>query len=168
MSLQVNKRSKKMAVDIQFYNQTDEAVDVYEKMVEIVVNETIKQEKLDQETLECSFIFVDNEQIREINANYRNKDAVTDVITFAIEDEIPGEIKIQGVPMPRMLGDVFISLPRTREQAERYGHSFERELSFLAVHGCLHLLGYDHLEPEEEKIMFGKQEEVLNALGIQR
>lgn len=95
MSLQVNKRSKKMAVDIQFYNQTDEAVDVYEKMVEIVVNETIKQEKLDQETLECSFIFVDNEQIREINANYRNKDAVTDVITFAIEDEIPGEIKIQ-------------------------------------------------------------------------
>ena len=64
-------------------------MDVYEKMVEIVVNETIKQEKLDQETLECSFIFVDNEQIREINANYRNKDAVTDVITFAIEDEIP-------------------------------------------------------------------------------
>ncbi|MBQ1786378.1 MAG: rRNA maturation RNase YbeY [Turicibacter sp.] len=157
-----------MAVDIQFYNQTSESVDTYEAMIETVVNETIKQENLTNEMLECSFIFVDNEQIREINKNYRQKDAVTDVITFAIEDEIPGEIKIQGIPMPRMLGDVFISLPRTREQAERYGHSFERELSFLAVHGCLHLLGYDHLEPEEEKVMFGKQEDILNALGIRR
>ena len=157
-----------MAVDIQFYNQTSESVETYEAMITTVVNETIKQENLTNEMLECSFIFVDNEQIREINANYRQKDAVTDVITFAIEDEMPGEIKIQGIPMPRMLGDVFISLPRTREQAERYGHSFERELSFLAVHGCLHLLGYDHIEPEEEKIMFGKQEDVLNALGIRR
>ena len=157
-----------MGVDIQFYNQTSESVETYESMITTVVNETIKQENLTNEMLECSFIFVDNEQIREINANYRQKDAVTDVITFAIEDEMPGEIKIQGIPMPRMLGDVFISLPRTREQAERYGHSFERELSFLAVHGCLHLLGYDHIEPEEEKIMFGKQEDVLNALGIRR
>ena len=157
-----------MGVDIQFYNQTSESVETYEAMITTVVNETIKQENLTNEMLECSFIFVENEQIREINANYRQKDAVTDVITFAIEDEMPGEIKIQGIPMPRMLGDVFISLPRTREQAERYGHSFERELSFLAVHGCLHLLGYDHLEPEEEKVMFGKQEDVLNALGIRR
>ena len=157
-----------MGVDIQFYNQTSESVETYEAMITTVVNETIKQENLTNEMLECSFIFVDNEQIREINANYRQKDAVTDVITFAIEDEMPGEIKIQGIPMPRMLGDVFISLPRTREQAERYGHSFERELSFLAVHGCLHLLGYDNIEPEEEKIMFGKQEDVLNALGIRR
>ena len=157
-----------MGVDILFYNQTSESVETYEAMITTVVNETIKQENLTNEMLECSFIFVDNEQIREINANYRQKDAVTDVITFAIEDEMPGEIKIQGIPMPRMLGDVFISLPRTREQAERYGHSFERELSFLAVHGCLHLLGYDHIEPEEEKIMFGKQEDVLNALGIRR
>ena len=157
-----------MGVDIQFYNQTSESVETYEAVITTVVNETIKQENLTNEMLECSFIFVDNEQIREINANYRQKDAVTDVITFAIEDEMPGEIKIQGIPMPRMLGDVFISLPRTREQAERYGHSFERELSFLAVHGCLHLLGYDHIEPEEEKIMFGKQEDVLNALGIRR
>ena len=157
-----------MGVDIQFYNQTSESVETYEAMITTVVNETIKQENLTNEMLECSFIFVDNEQIREINANYRQKDAVTDVITFAIEDETPGEIKIQGVPMPRMLGDVFISLPRTREQAERFGHSFDRELSFLAVHGCLHLLGYDHLVKEEEEIMFAKQEDVLNALGIRR
>ncbi len=157
-----------MAVDIQFYNQTDEAVETFEEMIEKVVLETLKQENLMNDLIECSFIFVDNEQIREINATYRQKDAVTDVITFAIEDEMEGEIKIQGVPMPRMLGDVFISLPRTREQAERFGHSFERELSFLAVHGCLHLLGYDHLVKEEEEIMFAKQEAVLDALGIRR
>lgn len=157
-----------MALDIQFYNQTTEAVDVYEEMITKVVLETLKQENLLNELMECSFIFVDNEQIREINANYRHKDAVTDVITFAMEDEMEGEIKIQGVPMPRMLGDVFISLPRTREQAERFGHSFERELSFLAVHGCLHLLGYDHLVKEDEEIMFAKQEVVLDALGIRR
>lgn len=157
-----------MAVDIQFYNQTDEAVETFEEMIEKVVLETLKQENLMNDLIECSFIFVDNEQIRKINATYRQKDAVTDVITFAIEDEMEGEIKIQGVPMPRMLGDVFISLPRTREQAERFGHSFERELSFLAVHGCLHLLGYDHLVKEEEEIMFAKQEAVLDALGIRR
>lgn len=157
-----------MAVDIQFYNQTDEAVETFEEMIEKVVLETLKQENLMNDLIECSFIFVDNEQIREINVTYRQKDAVTDVITFAIEDEMEGEIKIQGVPMPRMLGDVFISLPRTREQAERFGHSFERELSFLAVHGCLHLLGYDHLVKEEEEIMFAKQEAVLDALGIRR
>lgn len=157
-----------MALDIQFYNQTDEAVETFEEMIEKVVLETLKQENLMNDLIECSFIFVDNEQIREINATYRQKDAVTDVITFAIEDEMEGEIKIQGVPMPRMLGDVFISLPRTREQAERFGHSFERELSFLAVHGCLHLLGYDHLVKEEEEIMFAKQEAVLDALGIRR
>lgn len=157
-----------MALDIQFYNQTTESVDGYEEMITKVVLETLKQENLLNELMECSFIFVDNEQIREINANYRHKDAVTDVITFAMEDEMEGEIKIQGVPMPRMLGDVFISLPRTREQAERFGHSFERELSFLTVHGCLHLLGYDHLVKEEEEIMFAKQEVVLDALGIRR
>ena len=88
-----------MAVDIQFYNQTSESVDAYEAMIETVVNETIKQENLTNEMLECSFIFVDNEQIREINKNYRQKDAVTDVITFAIEDEIPGESRLQEIPV---------------------------------------------------------------------
>ena len=157
-----------MAVDIQFYNQTSESVDAYEAMIETVVNETIKQENLTNEMLECSFIFVDNEQIREINKNYRQKDAVTDVITFAIEDEMPGEIKIQGIPMPRMLGDVFISLPRTREQAERYGHSFEREVGFLVCHSVLHLLGYDHENDDERIVMRKHEEQILENLGLNR
>ncbi|MGL4335344.1 MAG: rRNA maturation RNase YbeY [Turicibacter sp.] len=157
-----------MSVDIQFYNQTQEDTKPYESLVEKVVKATITHENLNHDILECSFIFVNNAQIQEINKTYRNKDAITDVITFAIEDEGEGELKIKGIPMPRMLGDVFVSIPRTIEQAKEYGHSFERELSFLAVHGFLHLLGYDHLVKDEEEIMFAKQEDVLNALGLRR
>lgn len=157
-----------MAIQIQFYNQTDETIDHYQDMIECVVRETISQEGLIKEAMECSFIFVDNQQIQQMNAQYRQKNSVTDVITFAMEDDVPGDIKIKGIPMPRVLGDVFICLPKAREQAVEYGHSFERELSFLSVHGCLHLLGYDHLHQEEEKLMFAKQEAVLNALGISR
>ncbi len=157
-----------MSIEMQFINQTTEDVSTYEALMMTVVNETIKQEKLSKDLLECSFIFVDNAQIQEINRTYRHKDAVTDVITFAIEDAVEGELQIKGMIGPRLLGDVFISLERTREQAVSYNHSFERELSFLTVHGFLHLLGYDHLVKEEEVVMFKKQEEVLDALGIRR
>jgi len=157
-----------MALNIQFHNQTDEDINQYKQIITRVVEEAIKQEKLTLESLECSYILVDDEQIRQINLQYRFKDAVTDVITFAMEDEESGAALVSNIPMPRLLGDVFISLPRTREQAKVYGHSFERELSFLAVHGFLHLLGYDHLDKEEEKTMFSKQEVILNALGTQR
>lgn len=157
-----------MGIEIEFYNQTGDEAESFSRQIQTVINEAVRQEGLFGESLEMSVIFVTDEQIRQINADYRQKDAVTDVITFAMEDEVEGEIKIQGLPMPRMLGDVFISLPRAREQASRYGHSFFRELSFLAVHGFLHLLGYDHLTAEEEQLMFGKQEDILNELGIQR
>ncbi|HAX73438.1 MAG TPA: rRNA maturation RNase YbeY [Firmicutes bacterium] len=157
-----------MSLDIQFINQTTDVTEGYESIIKKVVEETIKQEQLTNEILECSFIFVDNAQIQDINKTYRHKDAVTDVITFAIEDEGEGELKIKGIPLPRLLGDVFISIPRCREQATDYGHSFERELSFLGVHGFLHLLGYDHIEESDEVVMFKKQEDVLNALGIHR
>lgn len=157
-----------MAAHIQFYNETTENITDYERQVREAVAEAVKQEGLSGQSLECSYIFVDDDRIRQINAQYRQKDRVTDVITFAMEDEMEGQVQIIGAPMPRMLGDVFLSLPRTRQQALDYGHSFERELSFLAIHGFLHLLGYDHLVPEEEKIMFEKQEVILNALGIRR
>jgi len=157
-----------MGIEIEFYNQTEEDTEGYSSQIQLVIKEAVKQENLLNEALEMSVIFVTDEQIRDINKEYRHKDAVTDVITFALEDEVEGEIKIKGVPLPRALGDVFIALPRTREQAIRYGHSFTRELSFLAVHGFLHLLGYDHLTEAQEKQMFGKQEAVLNELRIQR
>lgn len=110
-----------------------------------------------------SIIFVDLEEIQRLNKEYRKIDKVTDVISFALEDnhdQINNEI--------RVLGDIYICIPKMIEQAESYGHSIKRELSFLTVHGLLHLLGYDHMNQEEEKVMFGLQELILNEAGITR
>ncbi|TWT26184.1 rRNA maturation RNase YbeY [Planomicrobium sp. CPCC 101110] len=117
---------------------------------------------------EVSVTFVTNDMIRGINKEYRGKDEPTDVISFAMEELGEGELEIVGSMAPRTLGDIIISLDRTREQAADYGHSFERELGFLAVHGFLHLLGYDHMNKEDEKKMFSRQEEILSSLGISR
>ena len=127
-----------------------------------VLYSAIEKEKL--ENVSFNLIIVDNSYIHELNKTYRNIDRETDVITFALEDEdtliVPSE--------ERILGDIYISIDRARAQAEEYGHSLLRELSFLAVHGFYHLLGYDHMNPEDEKIMFSKQEEVLDSYGIRR
>ena len=116
---------------------------------------------------EVSVTFVSNERIQEINREYRDKDTPTDVISFAMEELGEGEMELIGADMPRVLGDIIISIPKTKEQAEEYGHSFIRELGFLAVHGFLHLLGYDHMNEEEEKEMFTLQKEILNDMDSQ-
>lgn len=126
-----------------------------------VIDYTLEHEKV--ENAFFSIIFVDNEQIHEINKKYRNIDRVTDVITFALEDD--DDFEIEGI---RMLGDIYISIPRMKEQAISYGHSEKRELSFLTVHGILHLLGYDHMVKEDEEKMFGLQELILDAKNIKR
>ena len=111
-----------------------------------------------------NLIIVDNDYIHELNKDYRHIDRETDVITFALEDD-------DSLVMPtdeRILGDIYISIDKAMSQAEEYGHSLLRELSFLAVHGFYHLLGYDHMTKEDEKVMFAKQEEVLEAYGITR
>ena len=110
-----------------------------------------------------SIIFVDLEEIQKINKEYRGIDRVTDVISFALEDT-PDKMDSN----IRVLGDIYICIPKMIEQAEDYGHSIKRELSFLTVHGLLHLLGYDHMNKEEEKIMFGLQELILNKAGTTR
>ena len=112
---------------------------------------------------EVSVTFVDNERIREINRDYRDKDQPTDVISFAMEEMGEGEMEIVGAEMPRMLGILLSLFQGRKEQAEEYGHSFDRELGFLALHGFLHLLGYDHMTEEDEKEMFGRQKEILEA-----
>lgn len=120
---------------------------------------------------EVSVSFVDNEKIREINREYRDKDAVTDVISFAIEDDeedLFKEFEGSGITIPRDLGDIFISYDKAVEQAEDYGHEITREIGFLLVHGFLHLNGYDHMTVEEEKIMFSLQEEILRDYGLKR
>jgi probable rRNA maturation factor len=118
---------------------------------------------------ELSVTFVNNEKIKEINRDYRNKNQATDVISFAMEEMGEGEMEIiYEEDAPRMLGDIIISVPKAIEQAEEYGHSLKRELGFLALHGLLHLLGYDHESEAEEKEMFDKQKEILDAYGLKR
>jgi len=126
-----------------------------------VVEETLKHENAMDAIL--SIVFVDEEEIQDLNRTYRNKNAVTDVISFAFEDS-DGFLP-EGF---RVLGDIYICIPRMKEQALEYGHSEKRELSFLVVHGLLHLLGYDHMVPEEENIMFSLQEKILGSLAITR
>lgn len=108
-----------------------------------------------------SIIFIDNEKIHELNFKYRNIDRPTDVISFALND-----VKNSYESEINVLGDIYISIPKMKEQAECYEHSEKRELSFLTIHGLLHLLGYDHQTPDEEKVMFDLQKEVLNYANI--
>ena len=109
-----------------------------------------------------SITFVGNDEIQKLNKEYRGIDNVTDVISFAFEDSEKLNSTI------RVLGDIYICIPRMQEQAREYGHSEKRELSFLVVHGLLHLLGYDHQTKEEENVMFTKQELILNGANIKR
>ncbi len=110
-----------------------------------------------------SIIFVDDEEIHKINREYRNVDRITDVISFAFEDN--ENILYNDI---RMLGDIYICIPQMKRQAIDYGHSEKRELSFLAIHGLLHLLGYDHMNIEDEKKMFALQELILDGKDIKR
>jgi probable rRNA maturation factor len=155
-----------MTLDIDFQ---DEGQSVSEEMVNLL-KELLQYaaQTLNIGDAEMSITFVDNARIQEINKTYRDKDQPTDVISFAMEDEVEGEVTIVGVDMPRVLGDILISIPKAKEQAEEHGHSFKRELGFLALHGFLHLLGYDHRNEEDEKEMFGLQNELLNSFGLTR
>ncbi|MEE3342937.1 MAG: rRNA maturation RNase YbeY [Bacilli bacterium] len=110
-----------------------------------------------------NIIFVDNNEIKNINSTYRGIDKETDVISFALEDNS----KIEN-PEIRVLGDIYIAINIAYEQAKLYEHSSTREICFLATHGLLHLLGYDHMNEEEEKIMFKKQKELLESYDIFR
>lgn len=126
-----------------------------------VVEKTLIHEKAQDAIL--SIVFVDEDEITGLNREYRGIDRVTDVISFAFEDNenhLPEEIRI--------LGDIYICIPKMIVQAKEYGHSEKRELSFLVVHGLLHLLGYDHQSKEEEEVMFSLQDSILNSLDITR
>ena len=149
-------------MEIDFFNETKENLDEEFKTVHEVLVHGLKKLKIDEAIF--NVIIVDNDYIHKLNKEYRNIDRETDVITFALEDEdsvkLPGDMRI--------LGDVYISIDRVHSQSEEYGHSFIRELCFLAVHGMLHLLGYDHMTKEDEVVMFKLQEEILDEMGIKR
>ena len=141
---------------IEIVNETNEEVNEL-KTVKKVLESAMKKENLQDTSF--NLIIVDNEYIKFLNSTYRKIDRETDVITFALEDE-------DSIILPteeRILGDIYISLDKAKAQSSEYGHSLLRELSFLAVHGFYHLLGYDHMTKEDEEVMFKLQEEVLNC-----
>ena len=156
-----------MTLNIDFLDETNELTEEQINEIEKLLNFAAGKQKIEDES-EVSVTFVTNERIWEINRNYRDKDAPTDVISFAMEELGEGEIELVGTEMPRVLGDIIISTARAMEQAEEYGHSFMRELGFLAVHGFLHLLGYDHMTEADEKVMFTLQREILDEYGLKR
>lgn len=156
-----------MMLELDLMDETNTLSEETIALVEKVLQSAGEQLDI-KEGSEVSVTFVTNDVIQEINKTYRKKDMPTDVISFAMEEMGEGEMEILDADIPTILGDIVISVERTIEQAESYGHSFERELCFLAVHGFLHLLGYDHGTEEQEKEMFGLQETILLAFGLKR
>lgn len=144
----------------EIINDTDNEVLELEKL-NSYIDYVVKELKL--EKCEFNIIIIDNERIHEINNMYRGVDRETDVISFALEDNMDVEYKDF-----RLLGDIYISIEKCYQQAEEYGHSREREICFLATHGILHLLGYDHMEPDDEKEMFDLQNRLLDGYNIKR
>ena len=142
------------------FNETSEKIKELETLNDYV-NHVVKE--LELAKCEFNIIIVDNKKIHEINKEYRGIDSETDVISFAMEDNM--DIEYDDF---RLLGDIYISIDRVHSQAKEYGHSDLREICFLATHGILHLLGYDHMEPEDEKEMFKLQEELLDSYNIKR
>jgi len=126
------------------------------------LNEVIEytMKKLNVENSIFAIIFIDDEEMHMMNKKYRGIDRTTDVLSFALNDNKHIDAVINS------LGDIYISIPRMKYQSEEYKHSEKRELSFLTVHGLLHLLGYDHINPKDEEVMFSLQREILDELGI--
>lgn len=119
------------------------------------------------EEAEVSLTLVDNERIHALNRDYRGVDRPTDVLSFALQEETEDEPDVYEFE-DDMLGDIIISVERAREQAQEYGHSFEREVVYLAVHGTLHLLGFDHEDAQDKNEMRHKEEEVMLSVGLER
>ncbi|MBP1947572.1 rRNA maturation RNase YbeY [Virgibacillus litoralis] len=152
---------------IDFHDQTNSVPTDYIDMLQRLLIFTAKKEAISLEA-EVSINFVSNNEIQEINRNYRQLNKPTDVLSFAMQEQADDELDIVGEDIPLVLGDIVISVEKAEEQAKDYDHSLERELGFLTVHGFLHLLGYDHMDKEGEQKMFKRQEEILGEFGIER
>lgn len=165
-NLTVSNRQRSIAVDVAKVARMAERLrrQVFANLVDNL------PDHLDEEILEemseagvFSLVLVSDAQIRKLNKEWMGKDRPTDVLSFPLSMEPPG---IPGVDWE--VGEIMISLQRAQAQAEEYGHSFQRELAFLFVHGMLHVLGFDHMVPADEKDMFGRQRHILNATGYKR
>ena len=147
------------------FNTFDESLSEYQTIYEELLKKTLKHLSLDFDPY-MSVTIVDNDYIHDINRTYRHKDSPTDVISFAFLDDNPERDNLFHSKQMVVLGEIYISADKAKEQAKEYGHSLDREMRFLFVHGLLHLLGYDHMKEEDEKVMFNLQDEILSAKGI--
>lgn len=151
-----------MEIEFEYIDEDHLSEDYKEQFLQIIF--TTAQLLNIEDDLELSCIIVDDNKIHEINKDYRQIDKSTDVISFAMEDN--DQYYVAG--MPRSLGDIFISIDHAKTQAKDYGHSLKREMCFLFTHGLLHLLGYDHMNEDDEKEMFDLQKQILTTLQIER
>ena len=141
----------------------------YEYQIQKVIKQCFMTENLMNKNLYINIILTTPEEIRKYNKQYRNIDKETDVLSFPIfEKEEIEKIQKNGNEVPEVLGDLIISMKQVARQAEEYGHSFERELAYMLVHGFYHLMGYDHIEEEDKKEMRLKEENILTILKINR
>ncbi|ABJ68161.1 rRNA maturation RNase YbeY [Pediococcus pentosaceus] len=156
-------------MDIQTFDHTKEENPKNLELITDILEFAGNYLHLDEET-EISVTLMHNDEIHQINKEYRNVDRPTDVISFAINDADEDIIMDPEMAeeIPANIGDLMISVDKVAEQAEFLGHSYERELGFLCVHGFLHLNGYDHMEKEDQEKMFPLQKEIMNAYGLKR
>ena len=148
-------------MEVNIVNQTTfKITNINKQLFHQVINKVVEVLGIDKPYL-FSVIFVDDKKIHEINKGYRNIDHSTDVISFALMDHLDD---YENVEQEVELGDIFISVDTAIQQAQQYGHSFDRELTFLFLHGLLHLLGYDHLTKEEETVMFTLQDTIIDEI----
>ena len=142
----------------------------YEETIKKVIEKCYKEENLLESKLIITITLTNNENIKIINKEYRNIDRATDVLSFPMfeKEDLDKKIKNKDFLHEDILGDIIISVEKVREQAEEYGHSLERELSYMVVHGFYHLMGYDHMEEEEKVEMRKKEDKILNELKITR
>jgi len=159
------------------WNNEQEELEISDSLIELMENILQKAGELEGvDEGEVDLTFVNNERIHELNREFRGIDRPTDVLSFAMNDTVEDELEIiyeveegeESEEIPNTLGDIIISVTRAQEQAIEYGHSLERELGFLFVHGFLHLLGYDHQDEASEAEMMSKQENVLSQVGLTR
>ncbi|MCR5333028.1 MAG: rRNA maturation RNase YbeY [Bacilli bacterium] len=151
-------------MELDFINQGPTSYDVYEDKFRELMEKVFSHLNVKEDYI-VDVSIIDNKAIHEVNRSYRGIDRPTDVISFAFFDD-KEEKATPGVPSS--LGQILISYEKAEEQAKEYGHSLNREMSFLFVHGMLHLLGYDHMTEKDEKIMFSLQEEILGGRTNER
>jgi probable rRNA maturation factor len=141
----------------------------YIDLIEKVIGQAFLEEDIDNINLYINVILTNPDNIRNINKQYRHIDKETDVLSFPMFEKYEiEEMKNNGNYIKEPLGDIIVSIQRVKEQAEEYGHSFEREFAYMLIHGFYHLMGYDHMEEEEKKEMREKEEVVLSKLNILR